>query len=113
MTHSSYGKHELNSFLKQLNPYNPKIRFTLEREKNNLLSFLYVLVMKQDNMKLGRRVYRQATHTLTDTNKDFNYHPKHKRNVIKTSVDKPYGFVNLDSWIPKYTMYLQSNGNYR
>lgn len=69
-------------FLKHLNLLNPNISFTIEREDNNQLLFLDVLMIKFDNMKLGYRVNRKAPHAGKYLHKHFNRHPEHKRNVL-------------------------------
>ncbi|XP_054723405.1 uncharacterized protein LOC129233402 [Uloborus diversus] len=59
----SYGEEDLQLFLQHLNNIHPRFQFTMEKESNNQLPFLDVLVTKKEDGTLGHQVYRKPTHT--------------------------------------------------
>ncbi|XP_015119536.1 uncharacterized protein LOC107042848 [Diachasma alloeum] len=50
-------------FLEFLNAQHPSIKFTMEIEQNGCLTFLDVLVRRNEDGTLGHRVYGKPTHT--------------------------------------------------
>ncbi|KAJ8919385.1 hypothetical protein NQ315_016478 [Exocentrus adspersus] len=64
------------------------MQFTMEVEENGKLPFLDVLVSRKADGTLGHTVYRKPTHTDRYMNKDSNHHPKQKRGIIKTLVER-------------------------
>jgi hypothetical protein len=84
----SHGEQELDFFLDHLNSRNPKIQFTMEKEKQKQLAFLDVLVTRKPCGRLGHTVYRKSTHTDRYLNKESNHHPQQKRGVIKTLTNR-------------------------
>ena len=59
----SHGVEELGCFLAHLNGVHPHIQFTMEREINNWLAFLDVLVLLRSVGSLAHKVYRKPMHT--------------------------------------------------
>ena len=84
----SHGEEELGRFLAHLNQVHPRIQFTVERETDNQLAFLDVLVLRRTDGSLGHKVYRKPTHTNRYLHKQLNHHPSQKRAVLKTLVDR-------------------------
>ncbi|XP_076030557.1 uncharacterized protein LOC143018880 [Oratosquilla oratoria] len=76
-------KEEVESFFDLLNEKNDAIRFEMEKEENERLPFLNVMVTRR-GATLTTGVHRKGTHT--DRLLDYNScHPAaHKRNVVKT-----------------------------
>ena len=56
------GSEALDCFFWQLNYKEPKIEFTIEREKNGILAFLDISIQRRPD-KLITKVYRKETHT--------------------------------------------------
>jgi hypothetical protein len=78
-----HGEMELHNFLKLANEQHPNIAFTMEREKENKLPFLDVLVMKENN-HLMFRTYKKPTHTNRYIDASSHHHPAQLNGVIKT-----------------------------
>ena len=53
---------ELNAFLQHLNSQQPAIQFTMEKEKDERIAFLDVLVERREG-SISTGVYRKDTHT--------------------------------------------------
>ena len=56
-------KSTVDSFLEHLNNLSTSIKFTLEKENNNVLPFLDVLVVCDEQGRSITKVYRKNTHT--------------------------------------------------
>ena len=56
-------KMEHLNFLKCLNKVHPALKFTYEIEKNNRISFLDTLIIKEENASLNTAVYRKPSNT--------------------------------------------------
>ena len=108
----SHGREELNKFLEHLNRVHPKIQFTMETEENGKLPFLDVLVIKRDN-RLGHKVYRKKTHTDRYLHSDSNHHPKQKRGVINTLINRALQICEpqfISEELKHLNTVLQANG---
>ncbi|GJQ72706.1 hypothetical protein Trydic_g1363 [Trypoxylus dichotomus] len=57
------GEEEINGYLQHLNDSEESIKFTMELEVDNRISFLDVLVYKQSGGTLRTTVYKKPTHT--------------------------------------------------
>ena len=77
-----HPKDTLVPFLNHLNSHSPHIQFTMEIEQNNSLSFLDVLVTRNDNGSLSHQVYRKKTHTDRYLNARSHHHPSQKLGVL-------------------------------
>ena len=76
-------------FLTFLNGQHPKIKFTIEKEKNNQLPFLDILNDSSSN-KLVTSVYRKPTYTGLLTNYNSFTSPNYKKGLIKTLIDRTF-----------------------
>ncbi len=81
----------LNSFYQltsrtelNLNSIFTDIQFTMIEEKDEVLSFLDVLVCRRDKGKLTTSVFRKATNTLRVFSFNSNHPQTHKRSCVKT-----------------------------
>ena len=77
-------QHNADNFRSHLNQQHPSIRFTMETENNNEITFLDTLVTREPDAygKLLTSVYRRPTHT---DQYHVSYRVKHsKRNSIST-----------------------------
>jgi hypothetical protein len=88
----SVWKHGLNSldlFCKHLHSFNNNIKFTVEFEENNELTFLDILLIKRD-VHLPFSIYRKPTHN----DRYLNFHSCHpmsvKRGVVISLVDRAF-----------------------
>ena len=109
----THGKRQLDIFLEELNNIHPKIKFTMEIEKDNKLPFLDVLVYKKSNGTLGHTVYRKPTHTNRYLNAESHHHPAQLKSVVKTLIKRSERLAdnenyNTESKIIKEA--LQQNG---
>ena len=76
-------------FLTFLNGQHPKIKFTIEKEKNNQLPFLDILNDSSSN-KLVTSVYGKPTYTGLLTNYNSFTSPNYKKGLIKTLIDQTF-----------------------
>jgi len=77
-----HGEEELHDFLIHLNNIHPNIKFMMEVEKNQSLSFLDVLVSRRPDGSLGHTVYRKPTHTDLYLHAKSAHHPAQKKGVL-------------------------------
>ena len=85
----------------------------MERESGDQLAFLDVLVLKRTDGRLGHKVYRKPTHTDRYLHKSSNHHPRQKRAVLKTLVDRAKRICEpryLEDEFRHLEEALQSNG---
>ena len=106
-------KNAVSSFHDSSNSIDPHLSFTIEHEKNCLISFLDTLVSR-DNGKLSLNVYRKATHT--DRYLDFHSHhdKNHKISTAATLVHRATNLLNSETGrgqeIKHVYSALESNG---
>jgi hypothetical protein len=60
----------------------------MEREQQNQLPFLDVLLRKKQDGRLAHTVYRKPTHTNRYVNEDSHHHPAQLHSVINTLVTR-------------------------
>ena len=87
---------ELQDFFQHLNSLRPSIKFTMEKEENNRLPFLDVMVEKGDNL-IQTSVYRKQTHTGQYLNYLSNHSDNTKHGVIRSLVDRAITICNTDA----------------
>ncbi|XP_054708390.1 uncharacterized protein LOC129218197 [Uloborus diversus] len=82
----SHGEEDQQLFLQHLNSIHPSIQFTMQKESNNQLPFLDVLVTKKEDGTLGHQKCTASPHTHRDRylHKNSNHHPRQKMAVINT-----------------------------
>ena len=86
-SHTCIKTEYIQEFHHHINSINSHIQFTIEKEKNNQLSFLDTkTIRKQGRIQIA--VYRKATHT--DKYLDYNFHHPtiHKQSVVNTLFDR-------------------------
>ena len=86
----------VDALLEHLNGMDVNIGFTMEKEKNEYLSFLDVSPRRESNGLLRTGVFRQATHT--DRTSAFkSYHaPSVKKAVVRALMDRVETHFQLD-----------------
>ncbi|KAM6473987.1 uncharacterized protein PHA67_006582 [Liasis olivaceus] len=85
----------------------------MEKEMDGKLPFLDTLVIRKPDLKLGHKVYRKPTHTDWYLHKNSNHHPRQKRGIIKTLMDRANWICEtqfLNSELNHLNWVLQVNG---
>ena len=78
---ASFGR--TNWDLPHLNNQQPSIRFTMQTEKDNKLSFLNTAVLREPDGRLTTSVYRKPTHTDQNLAYDSHHPQSVKRGLVK------------------------------
>ncbi|BHF65123.1 Acyl-CoA synthetase member 2 mitochondrial [Sparganum proliferum] len=78
------GRDQLLTFKEHLNAVLPDIQFAMEKEDNNQLDFLDVLVCRKDCGGLKTKFFRKATNTMQVLNFNSNHPISHKRSCVRT-----------------------------
>ncbi|GJQ87172.1 hypothetical protein Trydic_g12525 [Trypoxylus dichotomus] len=97
-----HGADTLGEFLQHLNSIHPRIQFTID-----------VVVNRNRDGTLGHRVYRKPTHSDRYLHYNSNHHPKQKRAVIKTLVDRAARICEpqrIEQELQHLNQALQANG---
>ena len=89
-----------NLLLIHLNSINPRIKFTVEEERDRKLPFLDLITRKSDN-NLSYAVHRKNTHTGNYFNFKSNHPMHHKRNFIKSLSDRAKRLCSEDTLGPE------------
>ena len=84
---------DANNFFTYLNSKHPNIKFTIEREVNNTIAFLDVLLNNTDS-KLHTSVYHKKTYTGLLTNYFSFSSPTYKIGLIRTLIDRTFKINN-------------------
>ena len=92
-----HGPDELENFHSHLNSLRKSIQFTMEKEHNNHLPFLDVLVTKEGR-HMSTSIYRKETHTDQYLHYESYHHPRIKSGIItclKTRAERVCKGVNV------------------
>ena len=84
----SHGEEEFGCFLAHINSFRLQIQFTMEKESDDHLDFLDVLILRRSDGSLRHKEYRMQMHTGRYLHKPSNPYPRQKRPVFKTLVDR-------------------------
>ena len=76
-----HGRRHLEEFLTHINGLHGRIQFTMEVEDNNRISFLDVLVERNEH-SISTTVYRKPTHTDRYLNYRSHHHPRTKIGIV-------------------------------
>ena len=74
----------VDSFHSHLNSINNNIQFTVEKESDEQLPFLDILLTREEGSSISTSVYRKTTHTDQYLNFESHHPVAHKRAVVKT-----------------------------
>ena len=111
-----HGDDNLNKFLSHLNQIHPRIKFTMEKEQENQLPFLDVLLKKKQNGALSHTVYRKPTHTNRYLNANSHHHPAQFFSVAKSLAYRSQHLTDKDHYkneINTLKNVLKNNGYQR
>ena len=92
-----HGKTALQEFLLPLDSQHPLIKFTMEQEKNNTISFLDVQVTRKADGTLAHTVHRKPTHTDRYLHSSSFHHPRLKSAVHNTLVRRAFSTCDQHS----------------
>ena len=89
------NEEDCNTFFTHLNSLNPSLRFTYEKETNQSLPFLDVLVERHDSEFLTS-VFRKPTFTGQYLRWNFFSHQKRKINLIGTLIHRAFMICSIN-----------------
>ena len=98
----------VDSFLQHLNSQQPTIRFTMETENDNKISFLNASVSREPEGRLTTSVYRKPTHTDQYLAYDSHHPQSVKRGIVKCLYDRAKRLVTTPSVISAEKKHLSS-----
>ena len=85
---------QINQFYEYLNKQHQKISFTMEKEENNKLPFLDLLLEKNNENKLDISIYRKPTYTGLGTNFLSACFEEYKTNTITTFLHRAFSLTS-------------------
>ena len=94
--------------LQTINNTTNNIKFTKEKEQNNQLAFLDVLLTRTDDGTLQTQVYKKKTHTDQILNYNSNHPIQHKISCIKTLYNRINTHCNTELTKTEQRNYLYS-----
>ena len=104
---------QANEFLRYMNERHPKINFTIERERDNKLPFLDLLIDKSD-VDLDISIYRKQTYTDLGVNFLSACNMKYKLNTFNTFFYRAYkltsNYLNFHKEITYLENFFKNNG---
>ena len=92
-----HGRTALQDFLTHLNNQHPLIKFTMETEQNQTISFLDVQVTRKADGTLAHTVHRKPTHTDRYLHSSSFHHPRFKSAVQNTLVRRAFNTCDQHS----------------
>ena len=108
------GKDHVDGFLQHLNSQQPTIRFTMEIEKDDTISFLDTSFSTDSDSLLTTSVYRKPTHTDQYLAYDSHHPHSMKRGIVKCLYDRAKHLTTKPSVISEEKKHLSwvlvSNG---
>ena len=96
----------VDDFLQHLNNQQPSIRFTMETENNNKLTFLDTAVSREPDSRLTTSVYRKPMHTDQYLAYDSHHPQSVKHGIVKCLYDCAKRLVTKPSVISKEKKHL-------
>ena len=85
---------QINLFYEYLNKQHQKIHFTMEKEENNKLPFLDLLLERNNSDQLDISIYRKPTYTGLGTNFLSACFEKYKINTITTLLHRAFNLTS-------------------
>ena len=104
---------QANDFLRYMNTRHPKIKFTIELERDNKLPFLDLLINKSDD-DLDINIYRKPTYTDLGVNFLSACNMRYKLNTFNTFFYRAFkltsNYLNFHKEITYLETFFKSNG---
>ena len=107
-TFTILDRDRVDSFLQHLNSQQPTIRFTMETENDNKISFLEASVSREPDGRLTTSVYRKPTHTDQYLAYDSHHPQSVKCGIVKCLYDRAKRLVTKPSVISAEEKHLSS-----
>ena len=87
---------QIDRFTAHINAHHPAIKFTIEKEVDNKIPVLDVLISRDDTGQLSFQVYRKPTHTEQYLSFSSHHPLQHKLGVIRTLSDRATTIVSKE-----------------
>ncbi|XP_046404148.1 uncharacterized protein LOC124169549 [Ischnura elegans] len=100
-----HGDKHLETFLKSMNRQHPKIKFTMEKEKDEKIPFLDVLIHRRGDGTIGHSVYRDPNHSDLDLSGNSHHHPSQKTAIMSELILRAQSIADKES-LPQELTYL-------
>ena len=97
----------INQFYRYLNEQHQKIKFTMEKEENDKLPFLDIMLERNNTNKLDISIYRKPTFTGLGTNFLSACFEKYKMNAITTLLHRAFSITSDYHFIHKEVDFLK------
>ena len=91
-----------------LNDFHENIKFTYETERNNMISFLDVLIVRNKNRSFDTAVFRKSTHTDLYINWNSFSPEIWKKSTLKLLVKRAYTTCNKDYFLEMELEHLKN-----
>jgi len=92
-----HTQEKLTEFVNHLNGLYNKIQFTMEKEEEGHLPFLYIDIYRKTDGSLGHKVYQKPTLTNLYLHQNPHHHPANKQSVLASQIHRAKALCDQDS----------------